>query len=63
MRRPLAGEGDYGAGFDAADLRRPAGGLGDAVAATDIQLDAETLAALDRIFPGPGGAAPEAYAW
>jgi aryl-alcohol dehydrogenase-like predicted oxidoreductase len=37
--------------------------LEDAVAATDIRLDAETLAALDRIFPGPGGAAPEAYAW
>jgi len=37
--------------------------LEDAVAATDIQLDTETLAALDGIFPGPGGAAPEAYAW
>ena len=37
--------------------------LEDAVAATDIQLDAGTLAALDKIFPGPGGAAPEAYAW
>jgi aryl-alcohol dehydrogenase-like predicted oxidoreductase len=37
--------------------------LEDAVAATDIQLDPETLAALDKIFPGPGGAAPEAYAW
>jgi aryl-alcohol dehydrogenase-like predicted oxidoreductase len=37
--------------------------LEDAVAATEIRLDAETLAALDRIFPGPGGAAPEAYAW
>lgn len=28
-----------------------------------ITLSAETLAELDRIFPGPGGAAPEAYAW
>jgi len=37
--------------------------LEDAVAATDIRLDAETLADLDRIFPGAGGAAPEAYAW
>jgi aryl-alcohol dehydrogenase-like predicted oxidoreductase len=37
--------------------------LEDAVAAIEIQLDPETLAALDRIFPGPGGAAPEAYAW
>jgi aryl-alcohol dehydrogenase-like predicted oxidoreductase len=37
--------------------------LEDAVAATDIVLEAETLAALDKIFPGPGGAAPDAYAW
>jgi aryl-alcohol dehydrogenase-like predicted oxidoreductase len=29
----------------------------------EIKLDADTLAALDKIFPGPGGAAPEAYAW
>jgi len=42
---------------------RTLGQLDDAVAATDIELDAETLAALDKIFPGPGGAAPEAYAW
>ncbi len=31
--------------------------------ALDITLEAETLDALDKIFPGPGGAAPEAYAW
>ena len=31
--------------------------------ATEIKLDAEALKALDAIFPGPGGAAPEAYAW
>jgi aryl-alcohol dehydrogenase-like predicted oxidoreductase len=37
--------------------------LEDAVKATEIRLDPETLQALDRIFPGPGGAAPEAYAW
>ena len=29
----------------------------------DIKLSAEQLKALDEIFPGPGGAAPEAYAW
>ena len=29
----------------------------------DIKLDAATLARLDEIFPGPGGEAPEAYAW
>jgi aryl-alcohol dehydrogenase-like predicted oxidoreductase len=29
----------------------------------DIQLDAETMQALDEIWPGPGGRAPEAYAW
>jgi NDP-hexose C3-ketoreductase / dTDP-4-oxo-2-deoxy-alpha-D-pentos-2-ene 2,3-reductase len=31
--------------------------------ALDITLDADVLAQLDKIFPGPGGAAPEAYAW
>jgi aryl-alcohol dehydrogenase-like predicted oxidoreductase len=31
--------------------------------ALDITLDPDALAELDRIFPGPGGAAPEAYAW
>ena len=31
--------------------------------ALEIQLDAEQLAALDDIWPGPGGPAPEAWAW
>jgi aryl-alcohol dehydrogenase-like predicted oxidoreductase len=31
--------------------------------AASLQLDAVTLDELDRIWPGPGGAAPEAYAW
>jgi aryl-alcohol dehydrogenase-like predicted oxidoreductase len=31
--------------------------------ALDIDLDDEVLARLDEIFPGPGGPAPEAYAW
>jgi aryl-alcohol dehydrogenase-like predicted oxidoreductase len=31
--------------------------------ALDIDLDSKVLAALDEIFPGPGGPAPEAYAW
>jgi aryl-alcohol dehydrogenase-like predicted oxidoreductase len=31
--------------------------------ALEIALDDETLARLDQIWPGPGGAAPEAYAW
>ena len=31
--------------------------------ALDIELDEEALARLDEIFPGPGGPAPEAYAW
>lgn len=35
----------------------------DAVHAVDVTLDESTLKALDDIFPGPGGAAPEAYAW
>ena len=37
--------------------------LTGALRALEIQLDAATLKKLDEIFPGPGGAAPEAYAW
>lgn len=29
----------------------------------EIELDEETLRKLDELFPGPGGPAPEAYAW
>ena len=35
----------------------------DARHALELTLSDETLAQLDEIFPGPGGAAPEAYAW
>ncbi len=31
--------------------------------ALTLTLDADTIARLDHIFPGPGGEAPEAYAW
>jgi aryl-alcohol dehydrogenase-like predicted oxidoreductase len=31
--------------------------------ATKIKLSKDTLAALDEIWPGPGGEAPEAFAW
>jgi aryl-alcohol dehydrogenase-like predicted oxidoreductase len=34
-----------------------------ALRSVEIQLDKETLDRLDKIFPGPGGPAPEAYAW
>ena len=37
--------------------------LESAVSALEITLSAEDLRALDEIFPGPGGQAPEAYAW
>ena len=37
--------------------------LEGALRALEIQFSPETLAELDRLFPGPGGAAPEAYAW
>src|SRR5512139_1072826 len=37
--------------------------LEGAVRGLSLQLDAATLAKLDEIFPGPGGPAPEAYAW
>jgi aryl-alcohol dehydrogenase-like predicted oxidoreductase len=29
----------------------------------DLKLSAETMEALDKIWPGPGGEAPKAYAW
>ncbi len=37
--------------------------LDSVVRALEIKLDEATLQRLDAIFPGPGGAAPEAFAW
>ena len=37
--------------------------LEDALSVPDITLDEATMQTLDALFPGPGGAAPEAYAW
>lgn len=37
--------------------------LDGALRGLSLKLSKETRAALDDIFPGPGGAAPEAYAW
>jgi aryl-alcohol dehydrogenase-like predicted oxidoreductase len=37
--------------------------LDEAIGASALQLDEATLKALDEIWPGPGGQAPEAYAW
>jgi hypothetical protein len=37
--------------------------LENAMAAVTRTLDDETKRRLDSIWPGPGGAAPEAYAW
>jgi aryl-alcohol dehydrogenase-like predicted oxidoreductase len=42
---------------------RTAGQLDEALHATTLKLDEATLAKLDAIWPGPGGEAPEAYAW
>lgn len=33
------------------------------LSALEIELSDETIAKLNEMFPGPGGAAPEAYAW
>ena len=37
--------------------------LTSSLRALDVKLDDEVLRRLDEIFPGPGGPAPEAYAW
>lgn len=37
--------------------------LNDVLHVPEVTLDADQLKRLDTIFPGPGGAAPEAYAW
>ena len=37
--------------------------LTGAMQSLKLTLTADTLKELDKIFPGPGGAAPEAYAW
>jgi len=37
--------------------------LDDSMRALEIELTDETLAKLDELFPGPGGAGPEAWAW
>jgi aryl-alcohol dehydrogenase-like predicted oxidoreductase len=37
--------------------------LRDSARALEIALSEDTLRALDEIWPGPGGEAPEAYAW
>ena len=42
---------------------RTAEQLGGSLRALELKLADETLARLDAIFPGPGGQAPEAYAW
>jgi aryl-alcohol dehydrogenase-like predicted oxidoreductase len=42
---------------------RTLGQLTSSLRALEITLDDEALAALNKIWPGPGGEAPEAYAW
>jgi NDP-hexose C3-ketoreductase / dTDP-4-oxo-2-deoxy-alpha-D-pentos-2-ene 2,3-reductase len=37
--------------------------LNDALRALEIKLDENSLKRIDEIWPGPGGEAPEAYAW
>jgi aryl-alcohol dehydrogenase-like predicted oxidoreductase len=37
--------------------------LTEVLGVIDLKLDDEALKKLDQIWPGPGGAAPEAYAW
>ncbi|MCC6484409.1 MAG: aldo/keto reductase [Armatimonadetes bacterium] len=42
---------------------RTLGQLDNTLRALEVKLSEETLKKLDDIWPGPGGAAPEAYAW
>ena len=42
---------------------RSTGQLDSALRALDVRLEQSALDRLDEIFPGPGGPAPEAYAW
>ena len=42
---------------------RTAGQLTGALGALDVTLGESELGRLDEIWPGPGGPAPEAYAW
>ena len=42
---------------------RTVGQLYDALRALEIHLEQETIERLEHIFPGPGGIAPEVYAW
>jgi aryl-alcohol dehydrogenase-like predicted oxidoreductase len=37
--------------------------LGGTMRVMNLMLSTETLKRLDDLFPGPGGPAPEAYAW
>jgi aryl-alcohol dehydrogenase-like predicted oxidoreductase len=37
--------------------------LNELAVAVDLELDENTMKRLDEIFPGPGGKAPQAYAW
>lgn len=42
---------------------RTVGQFQESLRALDVELSDEVLRRLDEIFPGPGGQAPEAYAW
>jgi aryl-alcohol dehydrogenase-like predicted oxidoreductase len=37
--------------------------LDGSLRALELKLDEDAMKRLDEIFPGPGGPAPEAYAW
>jgi aryl-alcohol dehydrogenase-like predicted oxidoreductase len=37
--------------------------LEDALRASELKLEPKAVEAIEQIWPGPGGEAPEAYAW
>jgi aryl-alcohol dehydrogenase-like predicted oxidoreductase len=54
------GEGQNDRGLSAYHIRKA---CEDSLRAVEITLSDEQMKRLDEIWPGPGGPAPEAYAW
>ena len=49
--------------YRSTDWARTVEQLQQALHATTVTLSDDTMSCLDEIWPGPGGEAPQAYAW